>query len=72
LSFKKTKNSTYASVLGIVLFCWFECVFVLFCLCNSDCREKRAKPHATDPQLAERLWTISAEMCNLSTTTSTH
>jgi len=31
----------------------------------SDCREYRAKPYATDPVLAERLWKISAELCRI-------
>lgn len=31
-----------------------------------DSRQKRAKRYATDAQLAERLWTISADLCKLS------
>ena len=35
----------------------------------SHCREKAAKPHATDPERAERLWKISAELVGLETQT---
>jgi len=39
----------------------------ILCLC-SESRQKSTKPYATDAEFAERLWTISADLCKLSTT----
>jgi hypothetical protein len=44
--------------------------YVMFIASNgycvySDQRQRRTKQHATDPELAERLWNISKEMCHL-------
>ena len=32
---------------------------------GSDCREKRAKSHATSPVAGCRLWQLSAQLCDV-------
>jgi len=32
----------------------------------SDCKEIKAKPYATDPVKAEKLWKLSMDLCHIS------
>jgi len=43
----------------------------VMCLCSNG-RQKRAKRYATDAELTERLWSISTDLCKLSTTWHSH